>query len=89
MHRAFQRLNQVLDLLVARPQSRVHRDWRHYKSLPGLGIAFGGQAPAEQIVYGPLERVAGAPDLLLDKAGDVVVNRESSSHIMMLFSKTS
>jgi hypothetical protein len=54
-----------------------------------LRIAAGSQAPAEQVVHCPLERIAGAPNLLLDKAGYIIVNGKSGSHIMMLYYKAS
>lgn len=89
MIRPFNCFEKVGNAVVAEPGREAHLAGRHYKSLSGLRIAAGGQAPAQQSVHGALERVAGAPDLLLDEAGNVVVNRESRSHIMMLQRKTS
>jgi hypothetical protein len=84
MHRPFQRFNQILNFLIARPQTEVHRDRSDHEPLSGLRIAAGSQTPAQQIVHRTLERVAGASDLLLHKAGDIVVDGKSGAHIMML-----
>jgi len=84
MHRAFQRFNQILDLLVARTQACVHCDRGYPKSLLGLRIAAGGQASAQQSVHSAFEGFARTPLLLLHEPGNVVVNGQSGSHIMML-----
>lgn len=85
MHRTFDRFNQIFDFLVARSQTSIHRDWCDYKSLSTLRIAAGSQTPAQQIVHGTFERVAGTLDLFLEEAGNIVVDGKSSSHIMMLY----
>ena len=85
----FKCFNQILNLLVAGTQASVQRDWRDLKSLPRLWIATGVQAVTEQVVHCAFERTAGAPHLLLDKAGNIVVDGKSGSHIMMLRDKTS
>ena len=77
------------DTIVAEPWRQAHRNWRNNERLSGLRIAAGRQAPAQQVVHGAFERVAGAPDLFLDETGDVVVDGESGSHIMMLCMETS
>lgn len=83
MHRAFQRFDQILDLVVAQsfPQSerqRCHNEW-----LARFSIAV-RQALAQKIVHGGLEGAAGAAQLLPNQSGYVVVEGESGSHIMML-----
>jgi len=87
--RPFNCFEKIGDAVVAQPGRETHLAGRHHKSLSGLRIAAGSQAPAEQVVHGPLERIAGAPDLLLHKAGYIVVDGKSGSHIMMLSYKAS
>jgi len=89
MHRTFQRFDQVFYLPVARSQAGVHRDRCNDKWLFRLSVAACIQAAKEQPVHRALERVAGAPLLLRDKHGNVVVDGESRSHIMMLNWKAS
>jgi len=84
MHRPFQRLNQVFHLLIASSQARVHGDWGDYKRLLRLMVAARIQAAKEQPINRLLEGVAGTPLLLLDEHGEVVVDGESLTHIMML-----
>ena len=84
MHRTFLRFNQVFNLRIARTQTGVHGDRRNDKWLFRLQFAAGIQSTAQQPVDRPLEGVAGTPLLLLHKHGNVVVNGESSPHIMML-----
>ena len=84
MHRTFLRFNQVFNLRIARTQAGVHGDRRYDKWLFRRKAAAGIQSPAQQPVDRPLEGVAGTPLLLLHKHGNVVVNGESSPHIMML-----
>ena len=89
MHRTFNSFNQIFDLLIARSQTKVHRNWGNHKSLSGLRIAAGSQPPAEQIVHSALERAPGAPYLFLHKASYIIVESKGSSHIVMLHNKTS
>jgi len=84
MHWPFQRFNQILNFLIARSQTKIHRDRGDHKSLSGPRIAAGIQAEAEQVVHCALEGVAGAPHLLLHELGDIVVDRKGRSHILML-----
>jgi hypothetical protein len=44
----------------------------------------GSKSLAQETVYGSLQAVSGTADLCLDQSGYVVVERQSSSHIMML-----
>ena len=86
---AFQFLNKRLNIVVILAGAQAQEKRRHHKWFYGLGISAGGQALAEQGVDGALEGVAGAADLFLDQAGNVVVEGEGGSHIMMLPSKAS
>ena len=84
MQRTFPRFNQVFNFRIARTQAGAHGDRRNDKWLFRLQVAAGIQPAAQQPVDRPLEGVAGTPLLLLHEHGDVVVNGESGSHIMML-----
>ena len=84
MHRPFQGFYQILNLLIACSQARVHGDWGDYEGLQSRFLHRVDQAEVEQTIDRPLEGVARAPLLLLDEHGNVVVNSESLSHIMML-----
>jgi hypothetical protein len=86
---AFQFLQERLDIVVILPGAQAHEKRLHHKRLRGLRIAAGSQALAEQSIDGALERAAGAAYLFLDQAGDVVVEGEGGSHIMMLILKAS
>jgi len=77
----FQFLQKLCDTVAI---SYPKRKRRH---LEGLGLGFSPrihQAEAEQTIDGGLEGVARLTHLLLDQHGDVVVDRESGSHIMMI-----
>ena len=82
MHRAFQRLNKIFDLVVAQPFPQSKRKGCHNEWL-ALSITV-RQPLAEKTVHGALEGAAGAAQLLPNQSGYVVVEGESGSHIMML-----
>ena len=89
MQRTFKGFNQVLNLPIARSQTRIQCDRGDLKSLSGLRISAGGQPPAEQSVHRALEGTAGAPDLLLNESGNIIVDGQSGPHTMMLFNQAS
>jgi len=89
MVQPFERFNEILDLLVAGPEAGIQRDWRNRESLSGLRIPAGNQPLPQQPVDGALEGVSRAADFLLNELGDIVVDGESGSHIMMLIVKAS
>ena len=89
MIRPFNCFEKVGDAVVAQPGREAHLAGLYHKALSGLRIAAGNQALAEQSIHRPLEGAAGAPLLLLDEHGNVVVDSESGSHIMMLGWKAS
>lgn len=60
------------------------RKGRHYKGLRGSSLLDVHQATTQQCVHRSLEGVTGAPLLLFQKHGNVVVDGKSGSHIMML-----
>ena len=86
MVRPFQLLQKLGDF-VAISDSQWER--RHDKRLGDSFFLSVPQAETEQPVDGALEGVAGAPLLLLDEHGEVVVDGESGPHIMMLGRKAS
>jgi len=87
--RPFNCFEQVGDAVVAQPGREAHLAGRYHKALSGLRIVAGDKALAEQSVHCALEGVARAPLLLLHEHGNVVVDGESGSHIMMLHCKAS
>jgi hypothetical protein len=87
--RPFNSIEKVGDAVVAQPWRKTHLAGLYYKTLPGLRIAAGNQATPEQAVHRSLEGVTRAPLLLLHKHGNVVVDSESGSHIMMFSLKAS
>ena len=89
MIRPFNCIEEVGDAVVAQPGREAHLAGLYYKALSGLRIAAGDQALAEQSIHGALEGVARVPLLLLDEDGNVVVDGQSGSHIMMLSKKAS
>ena len=85
----FNCVEKIGDAVVAQTGREAHFAGRYHKALSGLRIVAGSQAPAEQPVDRPFERIARAPLLLLDEHSEVVVDGESSPHIMMLGQKAS
>jgi hypothetical protein len=85
MIRAFQIFKQFLNFFEVW-QSQLHR--LHYEwlsdRLPG-----GRQARAQKAIYDLLERLTGLARFLIQKAGNVIVEGKSGSHIMMLYHMTS
>jgi hypothetical protein len=64
-------------------------DWRDLERLWLSASRGRGERNAQAPVYGLLEGLAGSSILLLQESCHVIVNRQSSSHIMMLSLKTS
>lgn len=89
MHRAFQIFKQLIHVLVACSQARAERIGRDHESLLFFRFSRGGKAEAEEMIHGAFERSAGALGLVLNQAGDVVIESECSAHIMMLGLKAS
>ena len=80
MIRAFQIFEQFLNLLEGR-QSQLHR--LHHKRFTA-GLLRGRQAQPQETIYDLFERFAGLADFLVQQGRHVVIERKSSSHIMML-----
>lgn len=89
MHRAFLRLDQFLNFLVARPQSRVQCKRRYDEPFLRRRPAPCLQARAQQIVHCALVGLSRAPNFLLNQPGHIVIEGKSRSHIMMLVLKAS
>lgn len=89
MHRAVERLDQVLDLVIPRSQARVQGNGRDNKTLLRLRLTAGSQPKAQQAVDGPLEGVSRAPNLVLHQPGHIVVDGKCRSHILMLYEQAS
>jgi len=88
---SFQLLKQRRDLSVVPVQhlADTRRKRPHYKSLCRLRLFGSYQSLPQQTVHSSLERLARPLHLLLQEMGNVVVESESSPHIMMLGAKTS
>ena len=65
------------------------RNRRYDKPFPFASCRSKPSAPAQKPVDRPLERIAGALNLLLHELRHIIVNGKSRPHIMMLTSKTS
>ena len=89
MRWAFQRVQEFLDSVIARSQPSAEWIRRDHEPFLLLGFSRGGEAEAEEMIHGAFERFAGAFDLILDQAGNVVVESEGGAHIMMLGLKAS
>ena len=89
MHRAFSRLDEILNLVVARSQARVQGNGSDNKALTRLWLPRSSQAKAQQAIDGPFEGISRAAHLLFHELGYVVVDGKSGSHIMMLCYKAS
>lgn len=89
MRRTFKSFYQVFNSLVARSQACVQRERSHNESLLPLWSPAGLQAFEQKAVHSALERIAGAPDLVLYLPRDIVVYGESLPHIMMIARLTS
>ena len=81
---SFQLFQQRLDVVVilSRPQS--HKKRRHLEGFVRHRLIGYGQPLPQEPIDSPLERVTGALDFLLYEAGNIVVDGESGSHIMMI-----
>ena len=79
-----QLLNKRLYVVVVLPGTHSHKKGRNDERCSSGIFVFDRQTTAQQPVDRSLERVARAPLLLLKKHGDVVVDRKSGPHIMML-----
>lgn len=84
MQRSFQRFDQLFDVLVPASQSRAERNRCDDKPPFLLRFSGGREAEAQEMVDGAFEGIAGAFGFILNQAGDVVIESESSTHIMML-----
>ena len=88
MRRTFQSLEELSHIVVVQT-GRQSQFPRHHLERFAFGTIGRGQSEAEKVIHHGFERGAGAPGLLLNKTGNVVIERESGAHIMMLSLKTS
>jgi hypothetical protein len=80
MIRALQPLQQFLNFGKWR-QAQVK--WLYFERFPRLLL--GGQSQPQIPVHHLLERFPGFPHFLIQQGGNVIVERKSSAHIMMLY----
>ena len=86
MHRPLGRLEQVADVVQAEAgpeRAEVARADLERRLRVPIPAAVREREP-QALVDDFLERLAGTPDLGLEPAGDVLVERQGRSHILML-----
>lgn len=88
MGRAFQRFNQFLDVVIAKPRRQAQGPGMNHE---GLWFTFAGshQPQAEEVIYSRLQRSAGAAQLAAQELGDVVIERKSGAHTLMIAEESS
>jgi len=77
--RSFQRLKQIFGLVVMR-KSKFDR--RHLERFPRRWLH--GQTQTQEVIDDLLERASRSPYFSIEQPGDVIIEGQSSSHIMML-----
>lgn len=82
--RPFEFFEQRGDIVVTLSRSEAHCPRRNLERTGGLRLPRMSQAQTEQAIHNYFERLAAAPNFLIEKDGDVIVNGECRSHIMML-----
>jgi len=88
VRRAFQRFEQLLHVVVTEAWRKAQGTGSHAERF-ALPLSGCHQAQTEKLVDGLLEGDAGAANLLVEEAGDIVIQRESGPHTMMLAVETS
>jgi hypothetical protein len=83
MERAFQRLNQILDMVITKAGGQSQRPGVNRERLC-WGFRGSHQAQAKKMVYGGFQRSAGTAEFPAQELGDVVVEGKCGAHIMML-----
>jgi hypothetical protein len=89
MLRPFKFLEHGSDVVVIAARWQPQRARLHLKPSSWLRLSRMSQAETEQMVHNYLEWFAAAPNLLIEKDSDVIVNGERRSHIVMLDWKAS
>ena len=88
MCRAFQNVEQFPNIVVAEAVGQTELARSDAEGLSRRALC-GHQSETKEVVDHFFERSAGSPAFLVEKAGDVVIERQSGSHIMMLLLWTS
>ena len=89
MFRSFKFLEQRGDVVVTLSRSKAHRSRRNLERTGGLRLPRMSQAQTQKTIHNNFERLAAAPNFLIEKDRDVIVNGECCSHTMMLGWKAS
>ncbi len=76
----------MFNIVIALSGRQTHRSRGYYKS-PGSLLLGGHQSQSKKLIYRRFERDTRAPDFLLQKTGDIVIESKGGSHIMMLSNK--
>jgi hypothetical protein len=85
----FQLLQERLDIVIVLPGSHSGKQRLHDKGLRFSPSVATGQTKAQQPIDRSFERIPGALGLMFQEDGNVVVDGECGSHIMMLLLKAS
>ena len=83
MEAAFERLDQLFDIVITQPRRKAESARSHDKWLL-CRMLRRHQAQAKIVIYAFFERHAGAANLTVQQVSDVVIERQSSTHIFML-----
>lgn len=78
----FQELDQLFDIIEALSRRRLQVPGFNFEGLPGRLLH--RQPEAQEMINDLLERISRPPQLFLQQLGNIVVQSESGSHILML-----
>jgi len=84
-----QLLEEALDVVIVLPGSHSRKKRLNDKGLPFRVSLVINQTEAQQPVDGSLEGIPGSPGLFFYQDGQIVVDGEGGSHIMMFVFKAS
>ena len=88
MERPFYLFQELADVVQAQPRpQRAEIARLHHKAWGSLAGAPGVQPQAQVVVHGLLERLSRPLDFRLQLGGDIVINRQSGSHTLMLYNR--
>jgi len=88
MRRTFQGLQQLLNAIVSESRRQPEFPRRHNKWLARWPFGC-HQSEAKKVIDDLFERGSGPPGFLGEQPGNVVIQRKSGAHIMMIDEKAS
>jgi hypothetical protein len=83
MERAFQRLNQILHIVITKTGRQSQGPGMNRERLC-RGFRGSHQPQAKKVVHGGFQRSAGTAEFAAQELDDVIVEGKCRSHIMML-----